>query len=180
MTEAAVELVLNNLKELVDHRSRLIGDNSGHIVRLLRDLLEINAFLKDSRTVEKRMDDDQPTKVMVQEIREVVYVLEDIIDVFVNKTMAPNNSKINNSEINNRKISLLRKLFKIPLNLHTGAKKVDLHTVGETVDLHTVGKTVEKVRKRVQQAMGDTGIVKLKAEHKSQQSQVTFLSPSFI
>lgn len=147
MADAAVEFLLNNLKYLVIHHARLIKDASGQIENLQTDLRVFNAFLKDS--VEKRRDDDdERTKVAVQDIRKVVYELEDIIDTFVNKTIAKSTG-----------ISLMPKFLRTPF------------------DLHAIGQQVAKVRGKVEQARADIGLVSLQDEQKPQQSQVTSLPP---
>lgn len=140
MADAAVVFLLTKLTEVADHHSHLIRDTSGHIERLQRDLRKFNLFLKDS--AERRgKGDDEGTNMMVQDIREVVYEMEDIIDAFVNKSMQAKKS-----------------WFSLPRFLRS------------PLDLHYIGQQVEKVSEKVERARDEMKLVSLEDEPKSQQS----------
>ncbi|KAG6415627.1 hypothetical protein SASPL_123040 [Salvia splendens] len=84
MADAAVEFLLNNLKELLLYHSHLFTDTKKQIESLDTDLRLFNAFLKDS--MRKRRKDDR-TKELVRNIRDVVYEVEDVIDAFITQAM---------------------------------------------------------------------------------------------
>ncbi|KAH6838113.1 hypothetical protein C2S53_001204 [Perilla frutescens var. hirtella] len=139
MADAAVEFLLNNLKDLLLYHSKLITETKSQIESLEKDLRIFKAFLKDS--VKKRRKDEQ-TKVLVQNIRDVVYEVEDVLDAFVTQL------------IEKKSKNYFLKFWKSP------------------VDLHTIGKQVEDVKKKVEQARIDYANHKVSDEHESQKPEV--------
>ncbi|XP_047972879.1 putative late blight resistance protein homolog R1A-10 [Salvia hispanica] len=85
MADAAVEFLVNNLKDLLLYHSHLLTDDSKQqIENLETDLRVFKAFLRDS--VKKRRE-DKSTGELVRSIRDVVYEVEDAIDAFVTHAM---------------------------------------------------------------------------------------------
>ncbi|KAL1532689.1 putative late blight resistance protein R1B-16 [Salvia divinorum] len=84
MADAAVEFLLNNLKDLLLYHAHLLTDSKQQIENLETDLRLFKAFLKDS--VKKRRKDER-TRALVRSIRDVVYEVEDAIDAFVTDAM---------------------------------------------------------------------------------------------
>ncbi|KAL0372775.1 UNVERIFIED_CONTAM: putative late blight resistance proteinR1A-10 [Sesamum calycinum] len=80
MTDAVVEFLLSNLKELLLYHSDLIYGLKDQVESLHKDLSLMKAFLKDSR--EKRNEFEYVREV-VRQITDVAYEAEDIIDRFV-------------------------------------------------------------------------------------------------
>ncbi|KAL1558881.1 putative late blight resistance protein R1A-10 [Salvia divinorum] len=117
MADAAVEFLLNNLKELLLYHSHLITDTKKQIESLETDLRLFNAFLKDS--VKKRRRDEH-TKELVRNIRDVVYEVEDVIDAFITQAMEKKST------------SAFLKFWKPSVKLHDIGKKVE--EVREKVD----------------------------------------------
>lgn len=80
MADAAVEFLLENLKQLLLYNANLILDVKDQVEFLYNDLTLFKAFLKDS--TEKR-NKHETLKELVKQIRNVVYEAEDAIDTFV-------------------------------------------------------------------------------------------------
>lgn len=80
MADAAVEFLLENLKQLLLYNASLILDVKDEVELLYNDLTLFKAFLKDS--TEKRSK-HETLKEIVKQIRNVVYDAEDAIDTFV-------------------------------------------------------------------------------------------------
>ncbi|XP_057810603.1 putative late blight resistance protein homolog R1B-17 [Salvia miltiorrhiza] len=80
MADAAVEFLLENLKQLLLYNANLILDVKAQVELLYNDLTLFKAFLKDS--TEKRSK-HETLKELVKHIRNVVYEAEDAIDTFV-------------------------------------------------------------------------------------------------
>ncbi|CAA0818078.1 Putative disease resistance protein [Striga hermonthica] len=80
MADAAVEFLLENLKQLLLTKAELISSAKGQVERLEKDLRLFNAFLKDST---KKRRKDLRLRELVRQIRDVVYEAEDVIDAFV-------------------------------------------------------------------------------------------------
>ncbi|KAG6405585.1 hypothetical protein SASPL_133176 [Salvia splendens] len=80
MADAAVEFLLENLKQLLLYNANLILDVKDQVELLYNDLTLFKAFLKDS--TEKRSK-HETVKELVKHIRNVVYEAEDAIDTFV-------------------------------------------------------------------------------------------------
>nr|AGX27500.1 NBS-LRR class resistance protein Fy2-Ry2 [Sesamum indicum] len=80
MADAAVEFLLENLKQLLLYNANLILDIKVQVEFLYNDLSLFKAFLKDS--TEKRSK-HETLKELVKQIRDVVYEAEDAIDTFV-------------------------------------------------------------------------------------------------
>ncbi|KAK6116359.1 hypothetical protein DH2020_049821 [Rehmannia glutinosa] len=80
MADAAVEFLLENLKQLLLYNATLILDVKDQVEYLYNDLSLFKAFLKDS--TEKRSQHGV-LKELVKQIRNVVYEAEDAVDTFV-------------------------------------------------------------------------------------------------
>ncbi|KAH6795260.1 hypothetical protein C2S52_005737 [Perilla frutescens var. hirtella] len=139
MADAAVEFLLNNLKELLVYHSKLITETKSEIENLEKDLRIFKAFLKDS--VKKRRKDEE-TKALVQNIRDVVYEVEDVLDAFVTQL------------------------------IEKKSKNYFLRFFQKPVDLHSIGMQVEDVKKKVERARNDRANQNLSDEQESQQHQV--------
>ncbi|KAH6832301.1 hypothetical protein C2S53_005650 [Perilla frutescens var. hirtella] len=139
MADAAVEFLLNNLKDLLVYHTHLISDTKSQIEGLERDLRVFRAFLRDS--VKKRKK-DEGIQMLVRNIRDVVYEVEDIIDAFVTQA----------TEIKAQNYFI--RAFKSPVNLHT------------------IGRRVEDVRKKVEQGRIDFALLSVADEDKSEKSEV--------
>lgn len=85
MADAAVEFLLDNLKQLLLHHAHLIKDAKIQLEKLERDLRFLKAFLRDSTKSRRK---DETLKALIQEIRDVVYEAEDIIDTYVTQAAA--------------------------------------------------------------------------------------------
>ncbi|CAA0822908.1 Putative disease resistance protein [Striga hermonthica] len=80
MADAAVEFLLENLKQLLLDKADLIHGAKAQVARLQDDLCFFNAFLKDST---KKRRKDLCHKELVRRIRNVAYDAEDVIDAYV-------------------------------------------------------------------------------------------------
>ncbi|KAL8474690.1 hypothetical protein ACS0TY_030492 [Phlomoides rotata] len=85
MADAAVEFLLENLKQLLLHHAHLIKDAKNQLEKLERELRFLKAFLRDSTKSRRK---DETLKALIQEIRDVVYEAEDIIDTYVTQAAA--------------------------------------------------------------------------------------------
>lgn len=143
MADAAMEFLLNNLKELLIYHSHLITDTRSQIESLEKDLRLFNAFLKDS--LQKRRKDER-TKELVRSIRDVVYEVEDVVDAFVTRAL----------EKKSKAASFMSFLkFWEP-----------------SIDLHAIGKNVEAVKLKVEQAKVDFATLNVDDEDASEKSEV--------
>ncbi|XP_047973942.1 putative late blight resistance protein homolog R1C-3 [Salvia hispanica] len=99
MEDTATELLVENIKELLVNRPGLTKDDEtrGNIENLLRDLPVFIAFLRE--TVEKRRrremagyyeEDSSEAKRIAKEVQDVVYDVQDMIDVLIAKTIEKN------------------------------------------------------------------------------------------
>lgn len=80
MADAAVEFLLENLKQLLLHHVDLIKDAKNQLEKLEYDLRLFKAFLKDST---KKRRKDEKLRELVRQIQSVVYEAEDVIDSVV-------------------------------------------------------------------------------------------------
>ncbi|XP_073140288.1 putative late blight resistance protein homolog R1B-12 [Henckelia pumila] len=101
MADAAVQFLLDNLKQLLLYRGHLILNSTGQLESLENDLRFFKAFLEDS--TKKRKRDDEALRELVRQIRDLVYEAEDTIDACV--ALEASESKLKN---------LLRKAFNNP------------------------------------------------------------------
>lgn len=85
MADAAVEFLLDNLKQLLLHYGSLIANARPQVEKLEKDLRLLNAFLKD--TTNKRRKSER-MRELIREIRDVVYEAEDAVDTFVTQAAA--------------------------------------------------------------------------------------------
>ncbi|XP_057802689.1 putative late blight resistance protein homolog R1B-16 [Salvia miltiorrhiza] len=138
MADAAVEFLLNNLKELLLYHSKLITETRSQIESLEKDLRVFKAFLKD--TMKKRREDEH-TKALVQNIRDVVYEVEDVVDLFVTKA------------------------------LEKKANANYLRFWKPSYDLHTIGVKVEEVKTKVERARIDFANLRIDHEDRSDKPQ---------
>ncbi|PIN04260.1 hypothetical protein CDL12_23204 [Handroanthus impetiginosus] len=81
MADAAVEFLLENIKQLLLDQDRLIKDAKSQLQILEKDLSMFKALLEEHST-EKR-NKNKALKELMRQIREVVYDAEDIIDAYV-------------------------------------------------------------------------------------------------
>ncbi|KAL0446707.1 UNVERIFIED_CONTAM: putative disease resistance protein RXW24L [Sesamum latifolium] len=80
MTDAVVEFLLLNLKELLLYHSDLIYGLKDQVESLHKDLSLMKAFLKDTR---EKCNEFEYVREVVRQITDVAYEAEDIIDTFV-------------------------------------------------------------------------------------------------
>lgn len=146
MADAAVEFLLNNLKDLLLYHSHLITDTKKQIENLETDLRLFNAFLKDSLRKRRK---DELTKVLVRNIRDVVYEVEDVIDAFITQAMEK------------KATSSFFKFWK------------------PSVDLHEIGKKVEEVRTKVEKAKIDFADLNVDDEDNYGKPEVTLFPPLY-
>ncbi|KAL8474692.1 hypothetical protein ACS0TY_031220 [Phlomoides rotata] len=110
MADAAVEFLLENLKQLLLHHAHLIKDAKKQVVELENDLRLFKGFLKDST---KQRNKDEKLREVVRQIRDVVYEAEDIIDASVTQA----------AEVKSK--GYFHKAFRTPTKLLNIAEKVD-------------------------------------------------------
>ena len=110
MADAAVELLLDNLQQLLIYHTHLIADVKNQVEKLESDLRLINAFLKAST---KKRRKDVILRQLVREIRDVVYEAEDIIDAFVTQA-AESQAK-----------NYFLRAFETPVKLHSIATQIE-------------------------------------------------------
>ncbi|KAL1554741.1 putative disease resistance RPP13-like protein 3 [Salvia divinorum] len=89
MADAAVEFLLENLKQLLVHHANLLKDAKDQVEKLENHLRLFKAFLKDAP---KQWRDDDKLRELIRRIRNAVYEAEDIIDAYVTQA-AENKSK---------------------------------------------------------------------------------------
>ncbi|CAA3008343.1 late blight resistance homolog R1A-10 [Olea europaea subsp. europaea] len=80
MADAAVEFLLENLKQLLVYNIKLIGAVKSEVEELYSDLKVFKAFLKDSTG---KRQNHEVLKELVNQIRDVVYEAEDTVEAFV-------------------------------------------------------------------------------------------------
>ncbi|KAK4437381.1 hypothetical protein Salat_0072000 [Sesamum alatum] len=122
MENTSVEFLLENLRQLRLHQPHLISDVKNQIERLENSLLLFKRFLKDSS---ETREEDQTLKQAAEQITEVVYKVEDAVDVFV--------SQAADKEAANY---FKKRSFDAPGELLSAVKKVELvgARVGEIYD----------------------------------------------
>ncbi|XP_075503721.1 putative late blight resistance protein homolog R1A-10 [Primulina tabacum] len=81
MEGAAVQFLLDNLKQLLLYHAHLIRDSTSQVENLENDLRLFKAFLEES--TKKRKRDDEALRELVRQIIDVVYEAEDTIDACV-------------------------------------------------------------------------------------------------
>lgn len=81
MADAAVQFLLENLTQLLIHHAHLIRDVRSQVVQLVENVKFFKSFLK--KVSRKKRRNDEMLRVLVGEIRGVVYDADDIIDAFV-------------------------------------------------------------------------------------------------
>ncbi|PIN04261.1 hypothetical protein CDL12_23205 [Handroanthus impetiginosus] len=84
MADAAVEFLLNNLKDLLLYHTHLIEDAKSQIEILENDLTMFKAFLEEYST--NKRNKNKALKQLMKEIRDIVYEAEDIIDTYITQT----------------------------------------------------------------------------------------------
>ncbi|KAJ0645134.1 putative virus X resistance protein-like, coiled-coil [Helianthus annuus] len=82
MAEAAVEFLLNNLKQLLAYNADLISSIKAHVESMYSDLGLLNTFVKGTS---ERRSNDSVVEELVRQIRIEVYKAEDIIDKYVSE-----------------------------------------------------------------------------------------------
>ncbi|KAG6413720.1 hypothetical protein SASPL_126434 [Salvia splendens] len=81
MADAAVEFLLENLKQLLLHHAQLIKDAKGQVEQLQENVGSFKSFLK--KVSSKKLRKDEALKPLVRDIRGVIYDADDVIDAFV-------------------------------------------------------------------------------------------------
>ncbi|KAG6387260.1 hypothetical protein SASPL_152447 [Salvia splendens] len=81
MAEAAVEFLLENLKQLLIHHADLIKNARSQVEKLEQDVGFFKSFLK--KVSSKKLRKDETLKALVREIRSVFYDADDAIDTMV-------------------------------------------------------------------------------------------------
>lgn len=89
MADAAVQFLLENLKQVLLYNGGLIKNVKEEVEYLERELRLFRAFLQDST---KNLKKDEISREIVNQIREVVYDIEDAIDAYVTQA-ADNKAK---------------------------------------------------------------------------------------
>ncbi|KAL2484757.1 NBS-LRR class resistance protein Fy2-Ry2 [Abeliophyllum distichum] len=82
MVDTALELLLENLRHLLEPKSSLIVEVIYQVQSLYNNLCLFKEFFKDSR---KRSSKNEVLKVVTRRIRDVVYQAEDIVDMLVSE-----------------------------------------------------------------------------------------------
>ncbi|XP_022845056.1 putative late blight resistance protein homolog R1A-10 [Olea europaea var. sylvestris] len=85
MAEASVEFLLQNLKDLLLYNAHLILDVKEQVNSLYKNIDLFKALLKDAAKIRNKNDF---LKTTMNQIRDVVYEAEDIIDRFVSESAA--------------------------------------------------------------------------------------------
>ncbi|PIN23083.1 Apoptotic ATPase [Handroanthus impetiginosus] len=80
MADAAVEFLLENLKQLLLYHAKLLSGAREQVEKLEQDLRLFKSFLKDST---KKRRKEESLQELARQIRDVVYEAEDVIDAFV-------------------------------------------------------------------------------------------------
>ncbi|XP_057772142.1 putative late blight resistance protein homolog R1A-10 isoform X2 [Salvia miltiorrhiza] len=94
MADAAIEFLLENIKEIMQYHANSIIGAKREIENLESDLRFFREFLRDR--VKKRRKDEF-MKVVVREIQDLVYESEDIIDVFITNGVHQKSTKSSSS-----------------------------------------------------------------------------------
>ncbi|XP_047947342.1 putative late blight resistance protein homolog R1A-3 [Salvia hispanica] len=124
MADAAIEFLLNNLKEQAVYHINLINNAEINIEKLKEHLVVFKAFLKDTA---KKREGDQ-IKEMRKKIYSAVYDCEDIIDAYISR-----------SKESGRKNRFLAKFL--------GNSTNSLHSIGKTVE--AISGRIEQLRKEI-------------------------------
>lgn len=125
MAEASVEFLLQNLKDLLLYNAHLILDVKEQVNSLYKNIDLFKALLKDAANIRNK---NQFLKTTMNQIRDVVYRAEDIIDRFVTESAA-------------RKAQ--------------GRIKKTLKKIGHTRTLLNVGKDIESISAEVKRIHDD-------------------------
>ncbi|KAK6127625.1 hypothetical protein DH2020_038630 [Rehmannia glutinosa] len=132
MADAAVEFLLENLKQLLLHHAHLIRGATDQVEKLENDLRLFKAFLKDS--TKKRRKDERLLE-LVRRIRGVVYEAEDIIDAFVTQAAE---SKSKGYVV--RALLTPTRLFSIAEQVETVCRKIsDIYGGKDKIDFAGLG-----------------------------------------
>jgi disease resistance protein RPM1 len=79
MIETVVTLVINKLVQLIIHESKMLRAVHRKVVYIRDELESIQCFLKDA----DQKDLQVGVKMLVKQVREVAYHIEDVIDEYV-------------------------------------------------------------------------------------------------
>lgn len=88
MADAAVEFLLENLKQLLVHHAHLLKGAKDQVEKLENHLRLFKAFLKDAP---KQWREDDTLRELIRRIRNAVYEAEDIIDAYVTQAAEAKN-----------------------------------------------------------------------------------------
>ncbi|KAF7124289.1 hypothetical protein RHSIM_Rhsim12G0206900 [Rhododendron simsii] len=80
MADAAVEFLLDNLKQLVVYNAKLINNVRGEVDGLIKDLPLLKAIIEVSTETGR---EDDVVKALVSRIRDVTFEAEDVIDAYM-------------------------------------------------------------------------------------------------
>ncbi|KAI8529675.1 hypothetical protein RHMOL_Rhmol12G0243000 [Rhododendron molle] len=80
MADAAVEFLLDNLKQLVVYNAKLIDNVRGEVDGLIKDLPLLKAIIEVSTETGR---EDDVVKALVSRIRDVTFEAEDVIDAYM-------------------------------------------------------------------------------------------------
>lgn len=78
--EAAISFLLDNVKQLLAHQIHLIRGANDEVVLLQKDLEILQAFIEDASAKKNK---DQALKVLMRQVKDVIFEAEDAIDTFV-------------------------------------------------------------------------------------------------
>ncbi|XP_051115953.1 putative late blight resistance protein homolog R1B-16 [Andrographis paniculata] len=131
MADAAVEFLLENLKQLLLYHVDLIKGTKDQVEKLERELRFFRAFLRDTSRKSRKHGGFQE---LVREIRDVVYEAEDIIDRFVTDA-AVLKSQNRFRRVLNNPVSLLDTARKVE---HISVRVREIYGDKNKLDLATV------------------------------------------
>ncbi|KAH6822189.1 hypothetical protein C2S53_000076 [Perilla frutescens var. hirtella] len=117
MADAAVEFLLENLKQLLVHHAHLLKDAKDQVEKLENHLRLFKAFLKDAP---KQWREDETLRELIRRIRNAVYEAEDIIDAYVTQA-----AEAKNKNYFLRAIHGPPKIFSIAEKVESVLKKID-------------------------------------------------------
>ncbi|KAM1521714.1 hypothetical protein ACFX10_011918 [Malus domestica] len=122
MAEAVVSFVVERLGDLIIQEAKFLHGVSDQVEAARTELQLVQGFLKDA---DVRQRDDETVHILVAQIRNAAYDLEDVIEIFVLQVASRREGGIKN----------VLKRFGCVLN--------------EGVDLHKIGSEIEKITTQV-------------------------------
>ncbi|XP_078150450.1 putative disease resistance RPP13-like protein 3 [Carex rostrata] len=134
MAETIVNLVLVKLSEAVVQEALFLSRVRDKVQRVQRDLKWIQSFLKDAET--KRHKDER-VKQWVNEVQEVGYLIEDVLEKFLTEVGGGRSEGLP---------SILKKIGKMPMKL---------------ISKHKVGNEIDQIRERLREIKENTTMYKI-------------------